>query len=207
MKALAAGKATRPAASRHLAIADGTPTRRRHRHMDAWGARAAGRARPLEALGARRPAAGRRGRHRHMVRAPHAEPPARGSSRLAGQEGGAAAFLHLLSCSCCSSSTSSVPPGSPAGCLPDSPSLSSFSLSFRFLFPDCVHPGLLPGRGARPEPLANSGWDASRCRLHLLVPERLRAVLGELGPWRGPPVSQGRSTAWGCRAERDTSRK
>lgn len=105
------------------------------------------------------------------------------ASKLAGQGGGATAFLHLqlllllnpATRQCCTSrsAVSGIHP----------PSFLSF-LSFRFLFSNCVPAAPWEGRWP-PEQLANSGWDASRCCLHLLVPEKLRSVLGELGALGG----------------------
>lgn len=124
------------------------------------------------------------------------------ASKLAGQGGGATAFLHLqlllllnpATRRCCTSrsAVSGIHP----------PSFLSF-LSFRFLFSNCVPAAPWEGRWP-PEQLANSGWDASRCCLHLLVPEKLRSVLGELGALGGggvgavAPPSQELSIAWGC---------
>lgn len=147
MKVLAAGKSTRPALASaprcecsgnlgHLAIANGTPARRRH--TDTWGVRATG------------PAAGGAGWRlgRAQAHGPGAARPARppGGQQVGGQARGAAAFLHLLlllfllepaTLRCCSSRSAFSP------IHPPSFFLSVFPLS---LFQP--RPGLLPGRGA-----------------------------------------------------------
>lgn len=91
---------------------------------------------------------------------------------MAGQAGGAAAFLLFL----------------PAAALPAQLS-SGFTLplfflflSFRFLFQP--RPRLLPGRGAgRPSSSQTPARHGSRCRLHLLEPGKLWSALGEAGVW------------------------
>lgn len=186
MKVLAAGKSTRPALASaprcecsgnlgHLAIANGTPARRRH--TDTWGVRATG------------PAAGGAGWRlgRAQAHGPGAARPARppGGQQVGGQARGAAAFLHLLlllfllepaTLPCCSSRSAFSPIHPPSFFL-------SFFLSFRFLFSNRVLGCSLGGAQAAQQ-LANSGWDKSRCCLQLLVPGKLCSVLGELGAAR-----------------------
>lgn len=130
----------------------------------------------------------------HMVAAPRAWPSRPGASRLAGREGRR------------SLPPPPAPPPQPCQSpvlpfllrrLPGLPSLFSFFLPFRFLFSNCV-PGCSLGGAPAAEQLADSGRDGRRCRLLLLVPEKLRSVLGELGAWRGPPPTPGLGIAWGC---------
>lgn len=168
MKVLAAGKSTRPALASaprcecsgnlgHLAIANGTPARRRH--TDTWGVRATG------------PAAGGAGWRlgRAQAHGPGAARPARppGGQQVGGQARGAAAFLHLLlllfllepaTLPCCSSRSAFSPIHPPSFFL-------SFCLS-AFSFPTASWAA--PWEGRRPPsslqtPAGTKAGAASNC--------------------------------------------